>query len=404
MQPGASAAATPASRAAPGSAPLTGPDPRRRVRARRARRWDRAIGWSASWPPRPSGCSSAPDELLKRRVSLRVNFYPTTPTRAWFLREAEALAQLDHPAIRHVYDAGVVGDLAYRVGNWIDGEGLQRGGAARPPADSRPCTRSRATSSSALEHAHLHGDHRARGSRRVSVLVSPGGRGTVTDLRFCSWTLPAVPPGVVPTGLGVHGARGARRRGRAIPPSDIYTAGAMLYYAVTGQEPAARPAADPPPTELRPTCPRALERIMMRALRPAPDDALPHRRRDAGGLRLGGGHLRRHRRPLGAGAAVAPNEDRARWEKRLRRALGDDYELLELLGTGGFGRVYRVRDLHLEREVALKVLHPSLTRDPAVVERFRREAQLAARLNHPNIVNIYDIGGRVRASSGTPWS
>jgi serine/threonine protein kinase len=88
------------------------------------------------------------------------------------------------------------------------------------------------------------------------------------------------------------------------------------------------------------------------------------------------------------------SEDRVRWEQRLRRALGDDYELLTLLGSGGFGRVYRVRDLHLEREVALKVLHPLLTRDPAVVERFRKEAQLAARLNHINIVNIYDIGGR----------
>jgi serine/threonine-protein kinase len=87
-------------------------------------------------------------------------------------------------------------------------------------------------------------------------------------------------------------------------------------------------------------------------------------------------------------------EDRARWEKWLRRALGDDYELLALLGTGGFGRVYRVRDLQLEREVALKVLHPTLTQDPEVVERFRREAQLAARLSHPNIVNIYDIAGR----------
>jgi serine/threonine-protein kinase len=61
--------------------------------------------------------------------------------------------------------------------------------------------------------------------------------------------------------------------------------------------------------------------------------------------------------------------------------------------------VYRVRDLHLEREVALKVLHPSLTQDPEVVERFRREAQLAAQLSHPNIVNIYDIAGR----SGLLW-
>jgi serine/threonine-protein kinase len=79
---------------------------------------------------------------------------------------------------------------------------------------------------------------------------------------------------------------------------------------------------------------------------------------------------------------------------RLRRALGDDYELIGPLGSGGFGRVYRVRDLHLERMAALKVLHPLLTSDAAVAERFRREAQLAARLKHPNIVDIYDIGGR----------
>src|SRR5688500_19378666 len=91
--------------------------------------------------------------------------------------------------------------------------------------------------------------------------------------------------------------------------------------------------------------------------------------------------------PSGSGTARA-------WEKRLRRALGDDYELLSELGAGGFGRVYRSRDLHLERIVALKVLHPMLIQDPAVVERFRREAQLAARLNHPNLVSIYDIGGR----------
>jgi serine/threonine-protein kinase len=96
---------------------------------------------------------------------------------------------------------------------------------------------------------------------------------------------------------------------------------------------------------------------------------------------------------------IVDAEDNARWEKRLRRALGDDYELLGLLGTGGFGRVYRVRDLHLERQVALKVLQPLLTRDPEVVERFRREAQLAAGLRHPHIVNIYDIGGR----SGLLW-
>jgi serine/threonine protein kinase len=96
---------------------------------------------------------------------------------------------------------------------------------------------------------------------------------------------------------------------------------------------------------------------------------------------------------------AAPQFTESGLEARLRRALGDDYELLGELGSGGFGRVYRVRDLALEREVALKVLHPALTSDLGVIERFRREAQLAGRLRHPNIVGIYDIRGR----SGLQW-
>ncbi len=97
--------------------------------------------------------------------------------------------------------------------------------------------------------------------------------------------------------------------------------------------------------------------------------------------------------------SAAPQLAESGLEARLRRALGDDYELLEEIGTGGFGRVYRARDLALEREVALKVLHPSLTADLGVTERFRREAQLAARLRHINIVGIYDIGSR----AGLQW-
>jgi eukaryotic-like serine/threonine-protein kinase len=180
--------------------------------------------------------------------------------------------------------------------------------------------------------------------------------------------------------------------------SDVYTAGAILYLAVTGQEPPLDPREIRRPSELRPTCPRAIERILLRALRPHSADRyytaaemLEDFASDAGTFETPA--------ILAVDARPPDREDRARWEKRLRRALGDDYELLNLLGAGGFGRVYRVRDLHLEREVALKVLHPQLTQDPAVVERFRREAQLAARLNHANIVRIYDIGGR----SGLIW-
>ncbi|HWO69585.1 MAG TPA: Stk1 family PASTA domain-containing Ser/Thr kinase [Actinomycetota bacterium] len=68
------------------------------------------------------------------------------------------------------------------------------------------------------------------------------------------------------------------------------------------------------------------------------------------------------------------------------------YHVLERIATGGMGEVFRARDLVLEREVAIKVLHRNLAADPGFVERFRREARAAASLNHPNIVAVYDWG------------
>ena len=67
------------------------------------------------------------------------------------------------------------------------------------------------------------------------------------------------------------------------------------------------------------------------------------------------------------------------------------FEILGLLGTGGMGEVYRARDTRLQREVAVKVLPPGLSSDPARVERFEREARSASALNHPNIVTIHEV-------------
>ncbi|KPV48937.1 protein kinase, partial [Kouleothrix aurantiaca] len=68
------------------------------------------------------------------------------------------------------------------------------------------------------------------------------------------------------------------------------------------------------------------------------------------------------------------------------------YEILEVLGRGGMAAVYRARDTVLRRDVALKVLYPQYTGDVALVERFQREAVLAAGLDHSNILPIYDVG------------
>ena len=68
------------------------------------------------------------------------------------------------------------------------------------------------------------------------------------------------------------------------------------------------------------------------------------------------------------------------------------YRVLEELSTGSHATVYRVRDNRSGRVLALKVMHPHLSRDPAYLERFQREARLASSLHHPNIVRIFEVG------------
>lgn len=74
------------------------------------------------------------------------------------------------------------------------------------------------------------------------------------------------------------------------------------------------------------------------------------------------------------------------------RILDQRYELEELVGGGGMADVYKATDRLLQRPVAVKILHEQFQRDQEFIEKFHREAQAAARLSHPNIVNIYDVG------------
>jgi hypothetical protein len=74
------------------------------------------------------------------------------------------------------------------------------------------------------------------------------------------------------------------------------------------------------------------------------------------------------------------------------RTIDNKYRLEQLLGRGGMGAVYRARDMRLDRLVAIKVVRTESFGDPAARRRFRREAQLVARLQHPSIVAIYDYG------------
>ena len=77
---------------------------------------------------------------------------------------------------------------------------------------------------------------------------------------------------------------------------------------------------------------------------------------------------------------------------RLKEALGNDYTIEGEIGRGGMGVVFRARDERLQRRIAVKVLPPELAFQKEIKERFTREAQTAARLSHPHIVPIHDVG------------
>ena len=76
----------------------------------------------------------------------------------------------------------------------------------------------------------------------------------------------------------------------------------------------------------------------------------------------------------------------------MERVFGERYEVEALIGAGGMAEVWRGHDRVLNRTVAIKTLLPQFASDASFVDRFRREAQAAARLNHPGIVSVYDSG------------
>ena len=84
--------------------------------------------------------------------------------------------------------------------------------------------------------------------------------------------------------------------------------------------------------------------------------------------------------------------------------MAGNYRLLERIGAGGMGVVYRGEQLALGRTVAIKLLHPELAAIPELVQRFHVEARAASRLSHRGSVAVYDYGIPVTAPPSSSWS
>jgi eukaryotic-like serine/threonine-protein kinase len=93
-----------------------------------------------------------------------------------------------------------------------------------------------------------------------------------------------------------------------------------------------------------------------------------------------------------SGTRVCPTDGSPMEAQSVPRTVDNKYRIDQLIGRGGMGAVYRARDMRLDRLVALKVVRAELLGDPEARRRFKREAQIVARLQHPSIVSVFDFG------------
>ena len=323
--------------------------------------------------------------------SLSLVSAPDPLHNTWLEAEARHLAHRNHPAMPTTYHYWASFAESRRgpgyLRRWIAGETigmrLRRMGADDVPGVLRLMREI----GSALSYLHDLGAVQGCMSPDT-VWTTPMGRLWIIGWQ---WAMPAteIPPGFAPDfrfmavpnewGDGVW---------RPSPASDQWQIAAVCFSMLTGETP---PVDEVPPLQLlRPDCPASVAAVIDRALKPDPAARFPSM----------ASMLRAVDRVVGSRTMVSLAGDEPGQfasesaEVRLRWALADDYEVLASLGSGSFGSVWRVRDLSLGREVALKLLHPHVARDERIVGRFRREAKLAAQLAHPAIVPIFDWDSR----------
>jgi serine/threonine-protein kinase len=358
--------------------------------------WQLPPGWA--WGP--SGLYG--DERHYQQIkdglgrSLALVTAPNPSHHAWLYSEAKHLAHRSHPNIPTTYHYWVAEREPRRgpgyLRRWVTGETvrshMERLGTVEIPYVMQVVRGVGSTIS------YLHDSGTTHGALTVdTVWLAATGR-----LWLLEWQW-AVPREDIPRGMRPRHPGGMAEESRlptALPPewsngewkpttsSDQWQLASICFTALTGEDP---PAADIPPVSwLRPETPASLATAIDRALSPDPAARFPS---IAAFLRIAdASYLTRGALvPIADPESLAANQTA---EDRIRYAIGDDYEVLSPIGAGSFGDVWRARDLTLEREVALKVLHPQVAADARAVAAFWTEAKLAAQLAHPAIVPIYD--------------
>ncbi len=326
--------------------------------------------------------------------SLSLVTAPNTAHQQWLYAEAKQLGHRSHPSIPSTFHYWAPNQRERGPGylrRWVSGETVAARFEQMEQAEVPYVMQMLRGAGSTLAYLHdVGGTHGALTSD--TLWVTPTGRLWMLEWQ---WAIPRddIPPGILPQ-IDPSAATPPEWLDGGWHPttaSDQWQLAAVCFTMLTGEVPP--PENVPPVKWLRPETPEAVAMALDRALLSNPEERFPSvaelvRTADRGYTNRSAFVMSKSDEPV----KVKASDDKD--ELRVRRAVGDDYEILSGLGSGTFGTVWRARDLSLEREVALKVLHPSISRDGDTVTAFWREARLAAQLAHPAIVPIYDWDGR----------
>lgn len=333
------------------------------------------------------------DEALDRPAAVKMlaERYRDQPTYAHrFVQEAKALARWRHENIVQIYAAGVEedegGPLYYYAMEYVQGvdlsQVLSKYSVASRLMPHDDVLRVGEALAAALDFAHSHGIIH-RDIKPANVLIDTNGRVILSDFGL-ALDVAESESGHIVGSPRYTAPEQARKSAAAVPQSDLYSLGIMLYEMLVGRVPFDDPSPTsvavqhvtqppPPPRTLNPALNTAVSDALLKALNKAPEE------------RYRTGH------ELMENLARALKGTRRQADELLGQQL-DEYQLAELLGQGGMARIYRGFDVRLKRNVAIKVIDATYQADAEYRARFEREAQAIAQLEHPHIVRLYRYG------------